>query len=227
MNSAALLLSLCVLIQTPQEPVDFLFEVRPILSEHCYACHGPDDRARKADLRLDRPAALRAPLASGESLITPGKPDESELVQRLVTTDEVEVMPPPSTKNPLSPHEVDTLRRWIAEGARLPEQSHWAFNQIIAPQTPAAAHASRNPIDQFIESRLARVGLNPTGPARREPTVIPTDAVITRPMASHWTALIRSPSNSRPAQAATAGSTLINTPKLFRSSRRSATISSE
>ena len=168
MNSAALLLSLCVLIQTPQEPVDFLFEVRPILSEHCYACHGPDDRARKADLRLDRPAALRAPLASGESLITPGKPDESELVRRLVTTDEAEVMPPPSTKNPLSPHEVDTLRRWIAEGARLPEQSHWAFNQIIAPQTPAAAHASRNPIDQFIESRLARVGLNPTGPARRE-----------------------------------------------------------
>jgi hypothetical protein len=168
MNSAALLLSLCVLIQAPQEPVDFLFEVRPILSEHCYACHGPDDRARKADLRLDRPAALRAPLASGDSLITPGKPDESELVRRLVTADESEVMPPPSSKNPLSPQQVDTLRRWIAEGARLPEQSHWAFNPISAPPLPTAATASRNPIDQFVESRLARVGLSPTGPARRE-----------------------------------------------------------
>jgi hypothetical protein len=164
----SLLLSLCVLSQVPPEPVDFLFEVRPILSEHCYACHGPDDKARKADLRLDRPAALRAPLASGESLITPGKPDESELLRRIVTTDEAEVMPPPGAKNPLTPEQIDVVRRWIEEGGQLPEKSHWAFNRVSSPVQPASASTARNPIDAFIDARMSPAGLRPTESARRE-----------------------------------------------------------
>jgi len=164
MTSASLLLSLCLLSQVPPDPVDFLFEVRPILSEHCYACHGPDDRARKADLRLDRPAAL----ATGESLISPGKPEESELLRRLVTTDQAEVMPPPSAKNPLTGDQIEILRRWIAEGAPLPEKSHWAFNRIAPPATPTPPSAAGNPIDAFIDARLARAGLTPVSPARRE-----------------------------------------------------------
>jgi len=168
MTSPALLLSLCVLIQAPQEPVDFLFEVRPILSEHCYTCHGPDDKARKANLRLDRTASLRAPLPSGESLITPGQPDDSELLRRIISTDEAEVMPPPGAKNPLTPGQIEILRRWIAEGAHLPEKSHWAFNRIAEPSLPGGSSTASNPIDRLIDARIARAGLTPVGPARRE-----------------------------------------------------------
>ena len=168
MTSPALLISLCLVLQAPAEPVDFLFDVRPILSEHCYTCHGPDDKARKADLRLDRPAALQAPLPSGESLITPGQPEESELLRRIVSTDEAEVMPPPSTKNPLSAGQIDILRRWISEGAHLPEKTHWAFNKISGPPLPAESVTASNPIDRFVNARMARAGLTPVGSARRE-----------------------------------------------------------
>src|SRR5947209_11041246 len=98
------------------EPVDFQRDVRPLLSRHCFKCHGPDDKARKAKLRLDVREAATKGGRSGEPAVVPGKPDDSELVRRISAADETEVMPPPSTKNPLSNSQKQLLRRWIAEG---------------------------------------------------------------------------------------------------------------
>src|SRR6266446_2352087 len=93
------------------EPVDFIRDVRPILARHCFKCHGPDDQARKAKLRLDvRETAVN------KGAFVPGKPDESELVRRISATDESEVMPPPATKNPLTESQKAILKKWIAEG---------------------------------------------------------------------------------------------------------------
>src|SRR5947209_14512532 len=91
-------------------PVDYTRDVRPILSQHCFKCHGPDDNARKANLRLDRrPADLKP--KSGEPTIVPGKPDASELVRRVLSDDESEVMPPPATKKPLSAKQKAILKQ--------------------------------------------------------------------------------------------------------------------
>src|SRR5713226_4664770 len=110
------------------EDVDFSRDVRPILARHCFKCHGPDDKARKAKLRLDvREAGVREG-KSGQRPIVPGKPDESELVRRISATEESEVMPPPTAKNPLVERDKQILRRWIAAGAEY--KQHWAF---VAP----------------------------------------------------------------------------------------------
>ncbi len=169
MNPALLLIAFGFAAQA-HEPVDFLFDVRPILSEHCYTCHGPDDKARKADLRLDRPESFKKKLPSGAVLVSAGHPEESDLLQRLNSDDENEVMPPLAVKNPLSPQKVDIIRRWIAEGAALPEKSHWAFNSLAVVPIPAIgpAESARNPIDHFVIAKLARHGLRPSGEARRD-----------------------------------------------------------
>ncbi|MFM8288199.1 MAG: DUF1553 domain-containing protein, partial [Planctomycetaceae bacterium] len=155
------------------QPVDFLFQIRPILSEHCYACHGPDDGGRKAGLRLDVPEAFDKPLESGESLVTAGQPDESELLRRMVSPEEGEIMPPPATKNPLSATQIELVRRWISEGANRPPKAHWAFNPPSLPTLPAEtdvtvvpggqpvspASGPSNPIDLFIAARRAKLGV--------------------------------------------------------------------
>jgi len=147
---------------------DFTRDVRPLLSRHCFKCHGPDEGSRKSGLRLDvREAALK-PAKSGASALVPGKPAESELVKRIFTTDEDEVMPPPSTKHQLTSAEKETLKQWIAAGAEY--QQHWAF---VAPvQTPLPKLSklkaqSSNPIDQFVLARLEKEGLKPSPPADR------------------------------------------------------------
>src|SRR5213079_97728 len=93
---------------------NFTREVRPILARNCFKCHGPDDAARKSKLRLDVSDVPRKPAKSGAIAIVAGKPEESELVKRIFSTDEDEVMPPPSTKIQLSEPEKETLKRWIA-----------------------------------------------------------------------------------------------------------------
>src|ERR671930_108796 len=100
--SRALILVLAVAPAATAAPVDYTRDVRPILSQHCYKCHGPDDNARKAGLRFDQRAVAVAKTKSGETPIVPGKPNESELVRRITSDDESEVMPPPATKKPLS-----------------------------------------------------------------------------------------------------------------------------
>ena len=130
------------------EPVRFSRDVLPILSENCFACHGPDEGHREADLRLDtREGAL--------AVITLDAPAQSELIQRIVATDPDVQMPPPTAhKKPLSREQVDLLTRWIAEGA--PWGIHWAFEPPVKPPVPAGpAH----PIDAFIGERLAAEGL--------------------------------------------------------------------
>jgi hypothetical protein len=146
--------------------VDFNRDIRPILSEHCYQCHGPDQKARKADLRLDRKEdAFRD--RSGYAAIVPGKVDESELMARVSARDPEEVMPPPKTKKPLSLTQIELLRRWIAEGAKW--DTHWSYALpavISAPQVKDRQWP-RNPIDQFVLARLEREGLSPSPEADR------------------------------------------------------------
>ena len=99
------------------ENVDFNRDVRPVLSDRCYACHGPDATSLKGELRLDLRDRATVPAASGATAIVPGRPDQSELVRRLEAVDEDEQMPPPDSHKSLSEEEKDMLRRWIAGGA--------------------------------------------------------------------------------------------------------------
>lgn len=142
------------------EPLDFQRDVRPILAEHCFQCHGQDEKTREGGLRLDlRPAAI-AKLESGAIAIIPGKTNESALVQRIKSRDPDEIMPPPSIKKPLSPQHMKTLERWIAEGANYAE--HWAFRSPTKPAVPKVPNSQtiiRNPIDALVLERLQREGL--------------------------------------------------------------------
>lgn len=143
------------------EKIEFLRDVRPILSSHCFKCHGPDATTRKGDLRLDiREEAVK-------KAILPGKTDESEVIRRLFTADEDDLMPPPSAKHPLSDKQKETLRQWVAEGADY--QPHWAFVAPKNPVLPPVKNAAwpRNEIDFFVLARLEKEGLRPSAHADR------------------------------------------------------------
>lgn len=142
---------------------DFTREVRPILANHCFACHGMDEAARKADLRLDdRQAALDS------GALKPGDPDGSEMFRRLVTHDPEELMPPPDAKKPLTPEQVEIVRRWIAGGARY--AGHWAFEPPVKHPVPPAPEGARvyDPLDAFVADRLHREGLTQAPEASKE-----------------------------------------------------------
>ncbi|MDX2037165.1 MAG: PSD1 and planctomycete cytochrome C domain-containing protein [Isosphaeraceae bacterium] len=145
----------------------FTDRIRPILARHCLKCHGPDDKARKGDLRLDVRADALAPAASGDPAIVAGDPDASELLARIVSDDPNEVMPPPSTKNPLNDEQKRLLREWIASGAEYRE--HWAFIPPRAIEPPPVGSGDRPlaPIDRFVQARLAKEGLEPMPEAER------------------------------------------------------------
>jgi hypothetical protein len=137
-------------------------DIRPILAENCFACHGPDSAARKADLRLDR-----REVAVEAGAVVPGEPESSELVARINAKDPKELMPPPSTTKTLTAQEKETLRRWIAEGAAY--QPHWS---LIPPRRPALPKVkdtswARNPIDRFVLAKLEQNGLRPAPEADR------------------------------------------------------------
>ncbi len=149
------------------EAPNFAREVRPILSTYCFKCHGQDEDARKAKLRLDVREVATKPAKSGALAIIPGKVDESEAIKRIFSSDPDEVMPPPSAKHPLSPVQQDILQRWVAGGAVY--QDHWAF---VAPKTVTAPVVKneawpRNEIDRFILARLESEGLKPSSEADR------------------------------------------------------------
>ncbi|MFO0945184.1 MAG: DUF1553 domain-containing protein [Planctomycetota bacterium] len=142
--------------------IEYNRDVRPILSEACFACHGPDSAARKADLRLDRrDDAMTA------SALVPGKPEESEALRRILSTDPEEVMPPPSSHKEVTEAQKEILRRWIAEGANY--QPHWSLIAPRRPNVPAVKNAPwpRNPIDNFVLARLESAGLTPAPEADR------------------------------------------------------------
>ena len=150
-------LSVLLLLPAPVgAAIDFNREVRPLLAQQCFSCHGMDEHSRKGGLRLDLPESAHGAGKSGEIAIVPGKPEASELVRRLLSTDEDELMPPPHTKKFLSEKDKNLLRQWIAEGARY--EAHWAYTP---PRRPALPRAGEHPIDAFIRDRLAREGLQP------------------------------------------------------------------
>jgi len=140
--------------------VDFAREVLPILSDNCYACHGPDAKARKADLRLDTKDDAQA---SGS--IKPGKSAESELYRRITSADPDEVMPPAKSVKQLTAAQKGVLKRWIDEGAAWGR--HWAFDPPSRPAVPATERPT-NPIDAFVLARLRKEKLNPAPAATKE-----------------------------------------------------------
>jgi hypothetical protein len=148
-------------------PVDFSRDVRPILSDHCFACHGPDQKQRQAGLRLDTRDGAFGALQDGNHAVVPGKPDESDLVFRVEAEEPELRMPPPKGGKPLTAEQIATLRRWVEQGA--PWSSHWSFEPPRPVEPPATKDAAwpRNPIDRFILARLEQEGLTPSPEADR------------------------------------------------------------
>jgi hypothetical protein len=142
-------------------------DIRPILADKCFKCHGPDANERKAKLRLDRAVDAQKPAASGNCAIVPGKLDDSALYERVTSNDPEERMPPAKTGKSLTPAEIAKLKSWIEEGAEY--EGHWAFTPPVRPALPAVKQASwcRNPIDYFIMARLEAEGLAPSPEAER------------------------------------------------------------
>jgi len=150
--------------------LDFNRDVKRILSENCFNCHGPDAKESKGGrktLRLDSPEGARAALGSGHAAIVPGHPDKSELIHRITTADLDDKMPPPDSGKKLSAEEVSTLRKWIAQGAEY--SRHWSYETPRRPELPKVREKSwpKNAIDHFILARLKRERLNHSPEADR------------------------------------------------------------
>ncbi len=139
--------------------LDFNRDIRPILSDNCFACHGPDSQKIKGGLRLDSKEAAVKPGKSGALAIVPGKPEKSEVVKRVLTKDPHDLMPPAESGKQLTSSQKETLRRWIAEGAGY--QGHWAFAPLQRPAvaTITSRQSPISPIDQLLLARLKREGL--------------------------------------------------------------------
>ncbi|HBI43305.1 MAG TPA: hypothetical protein DDY78_10680 [Planctomycetales bacterium] len=146
----------------PVAKVDFNHDVRHIFSNHCYACHGPDANKRKAGLRLDRKEDAFKKLKNGDLALVPGDLKKSALWDRVSATEDRKPMPPADFGKPLSPKEIDTLKRWVVEGAQW--EDHWAYIAPKRPQLPEVKNKSwpRNDMDYFILSRLEKEGLQPS-----------------------------------------------------------------
>ncbi|MCA9270093.1 MAG: DUF1549 domain-containing protein, partial [Planctomycetales bacterium] len=144
------------------EPLRYNRDIRPILADNCFACHGPDSAARQAELRLDqRDAAIEM------EAIAPGKPQDSSLVERIRSDDPEKRMPPPETKKTLNEEQKRLLAQWIAEGAEY--ELHWSFIPPQRPELPAVKNEAwaQQPIDRFVLARIEAAGLSPAPEADR------------------------------------------------------------
>ena len=139
-------------------------DVRPILSENCFSCHGPDSAARKAGLRLDNFAGATNQLESGVAAVVPGAPEQSELVRRIFLTDD-EQMPPEKIHKTLKPAEKELLKQWVAAGAKY--EAHWSFLPPVKAALPPVKNSKwvRSPVDRFILARLDAEKLKPNAEA--------------------------------------------------------------
>jgi mono/diheme cytochrome c family protein len=146
-------------------------DIRPILSDNCFGCHGPDAHDRKAGLRLDAPQPDKPATDSGLAAIVHGKPDESELISRILADGPDVVMPPPESNKTLSAAQKKTLRQWITEGAAY--EPHWAYLAPVRPDVQAVKNTAwpKNDIDRFILARLEKEGLAPSPEADRSTLV--------------------------------------------------------
>ncbi len=162
LNMSLLFLGLIALNPTivgSAPPISYGKDVRPILAENCFNCHGQDVNRRKADLRLDTQDGQRA-----GKVVVPSQPDESELVRRILSADSQEVMPPPKSNRKLTNEQKEILRRWVAEGAKF--EGHWAFIAPIRPAVPQVKGVTQ-PVDAFIRQRLLAAKLAPAPEADR------------------------------------------------------------
>jgi hypothetical protein len=169
----AVVLLLSVRAAEAAERLSFNRDIRPILSDACFQCHGPDEKQRKAGLRLDvRDIALK-PAESGAVAIVPGQPNHSEIIKRVLSTDDSLRMPPANSGKKITPAQIELLKRWIADGAEY--QGHWAFIPPVRPAVPVRPLADGrkpmadipNPIDQFVLAGLDQAGLKPSSEADR------------------------------------------------------------
>ena len=165
MIAASLLVAASIAWAEPS-PLEFNRDIRPILSDKCFACHGFDAKTREAELRLDTAEGVSA-LRDGTQAIKPGDLEHSEVWKRVTSTDEDEVMPPPESNKHLTEGEKALIKRWIEEGAEY--QAHWALILPRKPTPPALVPSAlvRNPIDKFIQSRLTQEGLRAAPEADR------------------------------------------------------------
>jgi hypothetical protein len=156
-----------VTVQAAEPTLDFNRDIRPLLSDRCFACHGPDAEDRHAGLRLDLREGATATLDSGGTAVVPGDTATSELLQRITSADPDVVMPPPHVGKPITSEEAELLRRWIAAGAEY--RGHWAFERVERPAPPEVRDAAwgKTPIDRFILARLEAEGLTPNPEADR------------------------------------------------------------
>ena len=143
--------------------IEYNRDIRPILSENCFLCHGPDKNTRKAGLRLDLAEEAVRPAKSGRAAIVPGKPAESEVLRRLATTDADDLMPPPETHKQVTAEQRARIQRWIAEGAVY--QPHWAYVVPVRPALPGPRGG--HPIDAFVDAKLATQALQRSHEADR------------------------------------------------------------
>ena len=153
-----------------QQRVDFQRDVRPILSDNCFLCHGPDASTRKANLRLDEREGALAARSNGTPVV-PGKPDESLLYKRITDAVAARRMPPLSSHKTLNDEQKDTIRRWIEQGAEW--KAHWAFVTPVRPALPDVSNRNwvRNPIDRFVLAKIEASGLAPNAEADRSALV--------------------------------------------------------
>ncbi|MGV3757211.1 MAG: c-type cytochrome domain-containing protein, partial [Verrucomicrobiota bacterium] len=173
LKRASLLMVLLSLVTTANAAekrggkVDYQRDVRPIISGKCYHCHGPDEGTREAKLRLDiREEAVKE--RKGAFAIKPGDLKKSELYARIITKDADDIMPPVKTGHPLTAEEIETLKRWIQQGAVY--EDHWAFTKPVLPKVPETRSSKRwaaNGVDHFIYERLDEAGLKPSAQADR------------------------------------------------------------
>ena len=164
------LATLCAKTDAAQLParVDFNHHIKPLLSDRCFVCHGPDEKARKGKLRLDTKEGAFKALTDGKFVIKPGDAANSELIHRITSSDPDEVMPPPKANLALSADEIALLKKWVTQGAEW--KKHWAFipvGEVAAPATKNRKWA-RNDIDRFVLARLEAEHLKPSPEATRE-----------------------------------------------------------
>ncbi len=156
-----LMFSQLIAAVSADEPLSFNRDIRPILSDACFQCHGPDAKQRQADLRLDNESQIFEN-RDGHRGLVPGDPSKSELFRRLTSTDAEERMPPPSSGKKLTPQQIETIRRWIEQGAKW--QSHWALIAPSRSKLPVVNNRNwpKNAIDHFVLARLEHDGLKPS-----------------------------------------------------------------
>jgi hypothetical protein len=185
----------CMVAHAADRPIAYDRDVLPILSDNCYKCHGPDEKSRKAHLRLDsKESAFR--VEDGTAIIAPGKSDKSELVRRITTSDPDDHMPPEKSGRKLTAAQIATIRTWIDQGAKW--DRHWSLVAPVRPKLPEVKEKgwARNAIDDFVLARLEKEGLAHSPEARKETLLrrVSLDLTGLPPTRSEVEAFIKDPS---------------------------------